>query len=136
MSATTGQSQMAAQHRAAITIYEFMDEMEEISVQAGEDRDIAEKLAEALIRIARELRKMSAELAADDNIVKEVVDAVADLADSAADMAAQAVHFAQSCKTAAEHAFTAYRWVNQVYGEDVQAMSASGLSMASAASHH
>lgn len=131
-----GQPRMAAQHQASITVFEYVDNMSASDLQARQDRDVAERLDDALRKIARELRVWAADLAQDDNIEVEVTDKVVSLADGSADMAVVMARFAQGCKAAAEYAFTAHRWVDEVYGEDVDAMRAGGLTQASAASHH
>lgn len=127
---------MAPQHQATITIYQYTDDMAAIATHADRHRAVADKLAEALTAISRDLRDFAASLATDDNVVPEVTDDVAALADDVTEMTALAENFTAGCVKAAELADTAARWVEQVYGEDAQAMSDSGLTQASAASHH
>ena len=131
-----GQPRMAARHQASITVYQYADNMARIDDQAGQDRDVADKLNEALAKIGRELRVWAADLVLDDNIDTETTDKIISLADDSAEMAVATERFAQGCWKAAEYAFTAREWVEQVYGEDIEAMKAGGLKQASAAGHH
>ncbi|MFJ3658301.1 ATP/GTP-binding protein [Streptomyces nigra] len=134
--AASSQEGLAAQHRTDITFDEFLVEIVNIAIAADLDGDQAEKLAEALGKIADALRDMATDLIGDHNIDTAVTTLISDLADAASRMKLQAERCATECKAASEAATTAAMAVGRTYGEDVQAMDDAGLTHASAAAHH
>ena len=95
---------MAAQHRTDITFDEYLMEIVNIAIDAGLDRERAEKLAEALGKVADALRDMATDLVGDHNIATEVTTLISDLADAAARMKLQAERCATECGLASEAA--------------------------------
>ncbi|MFJ5212774.1 ATP/GTP-binding protein [Streptomyces nigra] len=132
----SSQAGLAAQHRTDITFDEFLVEIVNIAIAADLDGDQAEKLAEALGKIADALRDMATDLIGDHNIDTAVTTLISDLADAASRMKLQAERCATECKAASEAATTAAMAVSRTYGEDIQAMDDAGLTHASAAAHH
>ncbi|MFJ3498813.1 hypothetical protein ACIPPJ_35300 [Streptomyces sp. NPDC086091] len=132
----SGQAGMAAQHRTDITLGEYLTDMVNITIAAKLDKDRAQDLALALGKVADALRDMAADLNGDHNIATAVVDQVTGLADAAGRMKKSAERCAHECENASEAAFLTVKHVGRVYGEDMQAMEAVGLTQASAAAHH
>ncbi|MEU0646021.1 ATP/GTP-binding protein [Streptomyces umbrinus] len=127
---------MPAQHRTDITFDEYLMEIVNIAIAAGLDGEEAEKLAEALGKVADALRDMATDLVGDHNIATEVTTLISDLADAATRMKLQAERCATECRAASEAATVAAMAVGRTYGEDIQAMDNAGLAHASAAAHH
>jgi hypothetical protein len=127
---------LAAQHRSEWTYDRYLQEMASIALDAQQDKDLAEKLADGLAKVADALRAMASDLLHDKNIDTRVTDLIADLADSAGQMKIEAQRCADACGLAADAAVMAASEVARVYHEDLDAMAEVGLPYASAASHH
>ncbi|MEJ8632001.1 ATP/GTP-binding protein [Streptomyces sp. MS2.AVA.5] len=127
---------LAAKHRTDITLDEYLMEIVNVAIAAAADKEQAEKLAEAVGKIAHALRDMATDLVGDHNIATEVTNLITDLADAAARMVMQAQRCATECEVASEAATLASVAVGRTYSEDIRAMDDAGLSHASAAAHH
>ncbi|MFE0457772.1 hypothetical protein ACFW1A_00745 [Kitasatospora sp. NPDC058965] len=127
---------IAREHRTNITFDEFLTAMANIAVNSAEDARMVKDAVEHLIKLAAELRVMSADLGGSHNIDRKVTNLLADLADYAAVTAQQSKVLAQASERAANVAMNTALSVAAVYSEDLEAMDEGGVEEASAAVHH
>ncbi|MFC9817303.1 ATP/GTP-binding protein [Streptomyces virginiae] len=132
----SAQSNMAAKHRTDITFDEFLVSVANIALAATSDKELADKLAAALGKLAKQLDDMAGELADDHNIDAEVTDLLSDLCEGTAQMKREVERCAQECHGAWEVAVIAGRSVAKVYGQDMDAKRDAGLAQVSSAAHH
>jgi hypothetical protein len=132
----SGQAGLAAKHRTDITFDEYLVEIANIAVCAGNDKNRADQLAVIMRKVAVALRAMATDLVNDHNIDTEVTELVCDIADAAERMQKQAERCADQCGLAFQAAQLVAAAVARTYGEDIKAMDDAGLTHASAAAHH
>ncbi|MFI1585597.1 hypothetical protein [Embleya sp. NPDC020630] len=132
----SAQGGLAARHRTDVTFDSYLMDMADIALDAKADQERAHELADALKRVSKACRAMSADLIHDHNIDTRVTSAVSELADAADRLRLQADRCADDCEAAYETAADAARDVGRVYGQDMNAKEDAGLRHTSAAAHH